>query len=143
MHLDDLAQMDVGELQEVVTRASALLEVKNDGVDEARQIHNIIADEVPNTPHYSAIKRSRHYKQFLNNLDLFSETIRMLKPRGRLEELAAKRKLIQILIRWMHRKNIPVSHRTICQNMDKLVGVLDGQFPGYREAGLLRTVLAR
>lgn len=45
--------------------------------------------------------------------------------------------VVGILVRWVERIGIPVTPRSLAQNMDKVPGILDQQFPGYAESGYL------
>ncbi len=50
---------------------------------------------------------------------------------------AMRRFLLDCLCRWLKGANVPVSPKTVLQNIDKLEYAADQEYPGYIDAGIL------
>ena len=51
--------------------------------------------------------------------------------------------LIQMLIRHLSASGVPATHRNVIVNLEKVPALVDRQFPGYRENGLLPVIVKR
>jgi hypothetical protein len=65
------------------------------------------------------------------------------KPRGEVERKQVLELLIRILARWMRRKGVPVTCKTMINCMPRVPALCENAFPGYLGAGLLPMVLRR
>lgn len=145
MKHEDLASLSQTQLRELVTRASALLDRPQD--DSATGLVHDALDGIfrkrgEKLPPMSVIKKLPHYGSFRDGSTALLEYIdTYLKPSTRVERLKAVNVLLAMLIRWLERREIPISHRAVSQSLSRVASIVDKQFPGYRQSGLLPMIV--
>ena len=65
---------------------------------------------------------------------------RNFKPKNGAQTMKVHRLLLVILARWLERRNIAVSFRTMTQQLGRVPELVESEFPGYAERGLLPRV---
>jgi hypothetical protein len=145
--IEELSQLSEKELKEVQKLSSLLLQgdgtSTREGKDE-EMVHDAICSELSERIPYRILPRASHYKEFKAKASELAEWVREnLEPKTKLERKKGLSILIRILCRWLRDCNVPLSHRALTRNLQKVPGLVDREFPGYLESGLLPIVLSK
>lgn len=149
----DLEDMEEKELLALQARINALLPLRasggqSNGDDDAFLLWDALASraraagcdvapwgvarKLPGAGAYSAAAR-----------DVGAWLVRYMGPLPRHARAAAIAVCASCLIDWMRARNIPVVTKTLQSLVPRIPGLMDRAFPGYAEAGLLRTIIRR
>lgn len=143
--ISQLAELSPKELKELAARANFLLGTDDSPEDEDlvhRQIVQVLRDYgVLSTP---PLKKLPHYSQFKKGVvDLLEYVEAYFAPKKKIDKIKVVMILVKMLARQIKREEIPVSHRTISQALNRVGSIVELQFPGYRESGLLPMLIAK
>ncbi len=149
--LDKLTTLTPEELRELRARAGLLLQnstaSSGDSIDE-EVLADVLADELRaksiRVPVYGVLKRMHHYKAFHEAAPLVEAfTTAHVRPRTKAERRVAYTVFVRMVVRYMESARIPVSHKAACQQLRRVPEIVERQFPGYVENGLLRSIVSR
>lgn len=142
----DLTTLKDDELRALHARVGALLESKRAEGDE-QLLFTAIAQQLDakgQTWSLGMLARNALYTQFQSRC--LATTIyvdRFFQPKNRLERLKAFRLLTRVLLRFLENARVPITLKTVVQNLDKIPRLVDDEFPGYLESGVLPMLLQR
>ena len=82
--------------------------------------------------------------EYARNVDAIRELIEEnLKNRTQARRFAVSKFLVDRLLDWMNEKSIVLVGNSILKNLDRVPGILDSDFPGYRQNGILPSLFER
>jgi len=133
------------DLRELKGRVEYLLKGDKNVDDCGAQIHRVITDELTARGIYGmpfgVLKKQAYYaahKEGSASVEEFSK--RYMKPPSRVEALKVYRVLVKMLSRRLIAEGTPLSPKTMSQGLKRIPAIVDCQFPGYRESGLLPAI---
>lgn len=147
---DFLKGLTPAELEEVRTKALFLLRRSGSrAADVPETLYDAIRDHLlsrgVSVQPYSVFRRkSKHrttFDQVASTLREFTD--QHLKPKTHLQRIQAYGVLLNAVTRRLQGQGIPLSLNTFLSTLPKAPSLLDLEFPGYLESGLLPQVLFR
>jgi hypothetical protein len=151
-----LEKMNREQLREVWAKASALLGVQGsktpttdakgserprDFYDEMKRL--LEADGVF-CPPFPVFAKSRNFVAFKAGVDvLYAYVDKYFKPKKRLERSRIHKVLLGLIVTHMRAEGrVPVSVNTVARRLVAVGGLVDMEFPGYRESNMLPIMLS-
>ena len=144
--LEQLSSLTSDQLREVASRASLLLSAQTPSVakqtGDEELVFSVVSDlfkdrglsEAP----FRVIAKQSYFPKYRESVASLGKYIdRFIKPKTRVERRKVVLILVRMLIRWMTEASVPVSYKTVALNLSKVPDLVDRQFPGYRQSGLL------
>lgn len=148
--ISNLERLSPAELRDLAARATFLASTGGSSTaDEAlplvfSQVQQILKDAGVETPPLKVVKAQGYYKALLEGSDTLIQYINAnLHPESRGEKIKGVQVLLRMLVRWLENCGIPVSVGTVARNLSKVPSLVEKEFPGYRESGLLPIILKR
>lgn len=142
----DLPSMSQDQLREIVARATALLKPADRNRTDEQDLYSALTTELTSQgislPHYAIAMKSPAGPTFLRGASVVSSFVaEHIEPTTKAHRILAYRRFMKMLARWMVTCGIPVTLKNVAQNLDKVPAIVQRQFPGYLESGLLPMVL--
>lgn len=147
----DLSALSQADLQNLIARAQALLpsgpQAQPAGGERPEQevlaaLLDLLRDRGSRLPE-GVIRRGPYWSAFRSAAPAIADYLREYAPSvagKRVLRCAAYRRLLSVLARWLDRLKVPVTPKTMIQNMPKVPALMEQQFPGYATSGLLEWV---
>ena len=147
-----LTELSPSELRKLKSECEGLLNaqgVEAQGADltDAQHIHWLFTDKLkaegkPCLPFF-ALTKAAHYSTFIDGVKMFYNFVdHFLKPANKTEREKAVQVLPRMLARRLERDGVPVSHSSLSSALQRVSSIVDDQFPGYRESGLLPMLIS-
>ena len=140
-----LPRLSRADLQEMAGRLTALL--GEGDADGPAWVFSIVVKHLRrrggsgNMP-YSALKRSRQYPRFHRGAKGLLQFVDNHFPGiKRVEQQKVLNVLVGACTRYLENHNIPIGYYTLGDCMGRINQVIDDQFPGYMEAGLITVIV--
>lgn len=131
-----------------VWAACAALGVEDSGRRHAAEddvfdvLHSFLRARGQSCPPIGTAKRTRSWRQFKAGAAAVEEWMcDHVKARVPLKKRRALDIAFRVTARALEKQEIPVTFGTMSQALDRTPALVDVQFPGYREAGLLPVLL--
>ena len=148
--LEALKKMPLTDLRKVSAQATHLLTkgVLNTSPLE-RDVYESICDAlklegVSSLPPFTVFARTNTFASFRRGVILFLEYIEQYcKPKKRLERMKIIHVFLRMLVRRLRRDGVPLSSKTMASALLRVENIVEDQFPGYRESGLLPILLKK
>lgn len=138
--LTKLTDADFAELAEQVVLEQERRSRSTDVERYQQLVHELICKELGER--VAPPQRLAHYSKFKANVGWLADFIRRhFKPTRRNEWLAGFRLAVTQSARALRVAQAPLTHKTLSLKLRYFNDVVDRQFPGYRESGLLPYLL--
>lgn len=144
----DLSGLSPQALKSLIARAESLLPRESTGREETDR-DQVLASMLSalrakglRAPE-AAIRRGPYWPAFQRGADALAAFLLEYAPAvaaKRLRRQMAYDRLLGVLARWLARIKVPVTPKTMIQNLEKIPALVDQQFPGYAQSGLLEWV---
>jgi hypothetical protein len=96
----------------------------------------------PHIEPYPRMKKTKFAKRLREGSEAINAySVRYMPKLTYTQRVAATRQMVQALVLWMEKVEIPISSGSIATNLSKVPEAVDQQFPGYAEAGRLAWAL--
>lgn len=145
-----LAKLTPAQLEEVRTKAlflqrRATTKSENAGEEVYDQLREwLLGKGVGALPYQVFVRTSKRYPAFLEGAkELRAFAVQHLRARTQLERIAAYGLLLRAMDRRTQELAIPRSLASFLNLLPKAPGLLEREFPGYLESGLLPQLLHR
>lgn len=145
--LDGLTNLSPDDLAKVRQVANHLAgDVPDESVSDAvSQVWPIFIEQVSERgvkmPPVSILSRHHQYKKLAAGCDHLLAFTKKFKPKNGVERVGAIRLCVQALLIWIDTMGVPVTVKTLAQQLDHVGAAVDAQFPNYLAAGLLPILL--
>jgi hypothetical protein len=148
--MDSLGTLSPAELKELQARATALLG-SGSAADETVEgmIHDAIEVALRSFGAQSVlplrvVRQQAWYKDFkAGSAELLAFIDECVKPTTKLERIKVVRVFVRMIARQLSDWQVPVSYKTLAQNLKKVATIADLQFPGYQACGLLGVIVRK
>ena len=146
--LNDLTSLDAEALQALRDRADFLLdhanETQTEGLEEElyHHIRTVLIDNHFPCPPWARFKTTsliKRYRQACEAIEPFIDAI----DGTRVERTATLNLCLTLVINYLIDRHVPVSIKTIVQNLEKVPELVELSFPGYLQAGIFPWIVSR
>lgn len=132
------------QLQDLAIRIGTLL-TPEERTDEG-EVYTVIADVLRYSgirlPPFGVIRKHAQFKRFREGAETLQAFLHRYTPGLRkVERFKALQVLTRVVVRRLHRDNVPVGVLTLSDAFKRIGAIIDDQFPGYVESGLLVTIV--
>lgn len=146
-----LPGMTPDQLRQVIARSTVLLggadHPPNLDTDLAlvhSVVSSVLASRGTRCPPLGVIVRQSYFPELRMGAQVLCEYVdKYVLPSTRGERAKALRVFIEMIVRGLPPRGIPVTVRTVCQSLTSVGAYVEQQFPGYLESGLLPVVVRR
>jgi len=145
MNLEQLTELTQDQLRELRARADILLKSTGGHDPDEEMLHDVLVDTLT-AHHHRAMplhvaRKAPHWGTFRENAAHILAFVRTHITENRVAMRKALGVLLRIQARWMLTRGIPLSHRTVCQQLVRIPDLVEREFPGYLESGLLSMIV--
>lgn len=139
--LPDLSSLSREQIREIRARADFMLGAE-ESTDGCAEVYAALVEAAgPACPPLHAARRSKHWPAFSRSAPALLAFAAEFKPRNRAERRAALMICVEVFSDWLAERRIPVYWSTLASGLDKVPGLVDRAFPGYRASGMLPAIL--
>lgn len=144
---DELKRLHAKIANRLGSDSTITKEVKpNSGSDQLGLVYEafsqILSSKGFRTIPWNRFQESRDLSAFTTKGEwLISYARKNFKPETRIQLSYTLILLTKLLTEWLEKINVPLSYRTLINNLDRIPSLVDESFPGYGKAGLLPAVV--
>ena len=144
-----LKEMSLTDLRKVSAQAAFLLTKEQLNVSPLeRDVYESICDTLKfegiAPPPFGTFARTNAFSSFRGGVVCFLQYIgQHCAPKMRVERQKVIYVFVRMLARRLRRDGIPLSAKTMSSTLSRIENIVEDQFPGYRESGLLSVLLKK
>lgn len=143
--LPTLSQSDLSKVR-VVLQGLGSAQDLDDRIEGETLVYHLLKQRLEDyglsPPPYVAFRRTRHFTKFREGAKVaLAYVAKFLKPKGPVEFRKGLTITLRSLTGRLERDGVEVSLGACAVNLYRVPAIMDEMFPGYRESGMLRSVI--